>query len=95
MKKFQAVVLGAFDAYQQVRGVEITDFRVISVSHRPMHITVYLHYNDNPQVEKLDLVLKQGTIWELSAYVARWLSTIDFAGIREAFENWEELNKEL
>lgn len=95
MKRYEQVVQGSFEAYQIVRGVEITDFTIACASFKPMHITIYLHYNNNPQVEKTELVLKEGTKWELTAKVAKWLNSADFDGIRTAFEAWKELDADV
>lgn len=95
MKKYEALVKEAFNAYQLIRGVEITDFTIHSAAYRPMHINVWLDYEDNQRVENTDIVLKEGTTWELAALVAQWMKNIDFDSIREGFKRWEELNSDL
>lgn len=95
MKKYEEVVTGSFNAYQLVRGIEITDFTINCISHKPMNLTVWLDYEENAQVEKTDISLREGTTWELSALTAKWLKDIDFNGIREGFSRWKELDAEL
>jgi hypothetical protein len=95
MKKYEEIVKGSFEAYQIVRGVEVTDFTIHSSSNKPMNLTVWLDYEDNTEVEKIGLTLTEGTKWELTALVAKWLNSVDFDGIREGFARWKELDAEL
>lgn len=95
MKKFQQVVEQTFQAVQTVKGVDLSDFSVYSLSLKPLTVTVWLHHEKELQIDHLIVELKEGTTWELSAKVAKWLHQIDFEGIRRSFELWEELAQDV
>lgn len=95
MKKYQAIVEEAFNAYQLVRGVEIKDFTIVSHSPIAMTVQVWLDFGDNKAVRDTTLKLKEGTTWELASLVAHWLKDIDFDSIRESFQRWKELNSDI
>ena len=95
MKKFQQVIQQTFEAVQLVRGMELDDFSVHAVSTKPLHITVWLNYIQERQVDCLEVNLKQGTTWELTALVAKWINAVNFHAIRESFKLWDELSSEV
>lgn len=95
MKKYQVVIKETFNAFQTVRGKEITDFTINALATKPMNITVWLDHNEHTEVAQTDIVLGEGTTWEISAKIAKWLNTINFDGIREAFEKWKELDTDV
>lgn len=95
MKKYQVVINETFNAFQTVRGGEITDFTIHAIATKPMHITVWLDHNEHTEVAQTSIVLGEGTTWEISAKIAKWLNTINFDAIREAFEKWKDLDSNM
>jgi len=95
MKKYEAVVKEVFEAYKYVQGQEFSDFSINSYSPQAMVVQVWLDYKDNKAVRETTIKLTEGTKMELSSKVAFWFRDVDWAGIPEGFNRWEDLNSDV